>query len=80
MLGVWLRDVLGTFDDQQRLGQDARIGRWPISGIGEARVVPEPLTDDLLGRAAAQDALAAGVVGRVEARQQPLRGRGGWPP
>jgi hypothetical protein len=32
-----------------------------------------PLADDLVGRAAAQHALAAGVVGRVEAGQQPLQ-------
>ena len=63
MLGVWLRDVLGTLDDQHGLGQDAGIRRWPIAGVGEAGVALEPLMDDFLGRAPAQDALATGVVG-----------------
>src|SRR3712207_3364189 len=39
---------------------------------GSCPVLSQALADDLLGRAAAQDALAAGVVGGVEARQQAL--------
>src|SRR3954464_14258826 len=39
VLGVWLRDVLGALNDQHGLGQDASIGWWPMSGVGEA-VVP----------------------------------------
>src|SRR3954463_11177150 len=70
--GIWLRDVLGAFDDQHGLGQDASIGWWPIGGVGEAAVSRQALADDLLGRAPAQPARAAGVVGRAEAGQQPL--------
>src|SRR4051812_12126785 len=62
-LAVWLRDVLGALDDQHGLGQDASIGGWPIGGVGEAAVSRQALADDLLGRAPAQHALAAGVVG-----------------
>jgi hypothetical protein len=72
-LTVWLRDVLGAFADQHGLGQDARIGRWAVAGAGEAAILRQALAGNLLGRAAAQDALAAGVAGRVEARQQPLQ-------
>jgi hypothetical protein len=43
-----------------------------VAGVGEALLPRQPFADDLLGRAAAQDALAAGIVGRAEARQQPL--------
>ena len=43
-----------------------------IAGVGEALILRQALTDDLLGRAPVEDALPAGVVGRVEARQQPL--------
>src|ERR671916_3166716 len=60
------------FDDQHGLGHDARIGWWPISGVGEAPVSRQALADDLLGRAPAQHTLVAGVVGRAEAGQQPL--------
>src|SRR3954447_20319806 len=63
VLGVWLRDVLGALDDQHGLGQDASIGWWPMSGVGEAAVSRQALADGLLGRAPAQHALAAGVVG-----------------
>src|SRR4051794_24375857 len=41
-------------------------------GVGEAVVPRQALADDLLGRAAVQHALAAGVVGLVEAGQQSL--------
>src|SRR3712207_8161892 len=71
-MAVRLRDVLGALDDQHGLGQDAGIGRRTEAGVGEARVPPQALADDLLGRAAAQDALPAGVVGGVEAGQQTL--------
>src|SRR3712207_3194147 len=60
------------FDDQHGLGHDARIGWWPIGGVGEAPVSRQALADDLLGRAPAQHALAAGIVGRAEAGQQAL--------
>src|SRR3954464_1140184 len=63
VLAVWLRDVLGTFDDQHGLGQDARIGRWVVARVGEMSILHEPLVDGLLGRAAAQDARPAGGVG-----------------
>src|SRR4051794_11879008 len=62
-LAVRLRDVLGALDDHHGLGQDASIGWWPMSGVGEAPVSRQALADDLLGRAPAQHALAAGVVG-----------------
>ena len=48
MLDVRLRDVLGTFDDQHGLGQDARIGRWVVARVGEMSILREPLADDLL--------------------------------
>ena len=48
VLDVWLRDVLGALDDQHRLGQDARIGRRTVAGIGEAPVLRQALADDLL--------------------------------
>src|SRR4028118_407861 len=73
-LTVWLRDVLCSFDDQHRPGQDAGIRWWAVAGIGEAPVLRQALADDLLGRAPVQHALPAGVVGRGEARQQPPQG------
>src|SRR3954447_23930249 len=69
---VWLRDLLGTLDHQHGPGQDARIGRRAAAGIGEAPVLRRAPPDDLLRRAPAQHALAAGVAGLVEAGQQPL--------
>src|SRR4051812_20471410 len=72
-LVVWLRDVLGTLDHEHRVREGARIERRAVAGIGEAPLLPQTLSDDHLGRAPAQDALAAGVVGLVEAGQQPLQ-------
>src|SRR5205085_7559669 len=72
-LHVWLRDVLGALDDQHRLGQDARIGRRAVAGIGEAPVLRQALPDDPLRRAPVQDALATGVVGLVETLEQSLQ-------
>ena len=62
------RDVLGGFGAEAGLG----IVRWSCAavrpGIGELAA----LGDDLVGRLAVQHALAAGVVGGVEAAQQLL--------
>src|SRR4051812_13382694 len=66
------RDLLGTLDHQHRPGQDVRVGRRAAAGIGEAPVLRRAPPDGLLRRAPAQDALAAGVAGLVEAREQPL--------
>src|SRR3954466_9089374 len=60
---VRLRDVLGAFDDRHGLGQDARIGWWPIGGVGAAAVSRQALADDLLGRAPPPHPLAAGGCG-----------------
>src|SRR3954447_11299080 len=73
VLSVRLRDLLGTLDHQHGPGQDARIGRRAAAGIGEAPVLRRAPPDDLLRRAPAQHALAAGVAGLVEAGQQPLQ-------
>src|SRR5215217_3011547 len=78
VLIVRLRDVLGELDDQHGLGQHARVGRRAVAGVGEAPVLRQALADDLLGRAAAQHALAAGVVGGAEAGQQPLEVASRW--
>src|SRR5689334_24998907 len=47
-LRVWLRDVLGALDDQHGPGQDARIGRRAVTGVGEAPVLRQALSDHLL--------------------------------
>src|SRR3954447_20524474 len=48
-LVVWLRDVLGTPDDQHRPGQDARVGRRAVAGIGEPFALRQALADELVG-------------------------------
>src|SRR3954454_14479273 len=73
LLPVRLRDLLGTLNHEHGPGQDARIGPRAVPGIGEAPVLRQALPDDLLRRAPVQDALPAGVVGRVEAREQSLQ-------
>src|SRR5690349_2814411 len=73
VVGVWLRDVLGTLDHEHRVREGARIERRAVAGVGEAPLLPQTLSDDHLGRAPAQHALAAGVVGLVEAGEQPLQ-------
>src|SRR5689334_24440985 len=72
VLVVWLRDVLGTLDHEHRVREGARIERRAVAGIGEAPLLPQTLSDNHLGRAPAQHALAAGVIGLVEAGEQPL--------
>src|SRR4051794_802190 len=49
LLVVWPRDVLGTPDDQHRLGQDARVGRRAVAGIGEPFALRRALADELVG-------------------------------
>src|SRR3954462_13517555 len=71
--GVWLRDVLCTLDHEHRPREGARVERWAAADVGEALVLPQPRADDLPGRAPAQHVLAAGVVGAVEALEQPLQ-------
>src|SRR3954454_15829803 len=73
VLGVWMREVLGAFDHEHRPGQDARIERRAVAGIGEAPLPRQALPDDLVGRAPGPHSLPAGVVGRVKPRQQPLQ-------
>src|SRR4051794_27689269 len=73
LLVVWLPDLLGTLNHEHGPGQDARIGRRAVPGIGEAPVLRQALPDDLLRRAPVQDALPAGVVGSVETLEQSLQ-------
>ena len=73
MLVCRLRDLLGTLDHEHGPGQDARIGRRAVAGVGEAPVLRQALADDLLRRAPVQDPLPAGVVGLVEALEQSLQ-------
>jgi hypothetical protein len=46
---VWLRDLLGGFDHQQRAGWNTGIGGRLVAGIGKLLILREPLTDDFLG-------------------------------
>src|SRR4051794_41388465 len=72
-VGVRLRDLLGTLNHEHGPGQDARIGRRAVAGVGEAPVLRQALPDDLLRRAPVQDALPAGVVGLVETLEHSLK-------
>ena len=69
-------DLPGAFCDEAGLGDVL----WPGStfrclGFGAAELSSnsEALLDDLIGCLAVEDALAAGVVGGVEAPEQPLQ-------
>src|SRR3954447_17303275 len=73
MLAVRLRDLLGTLNHEHGPGQDARIGRRAVAGVGEAPVLRQALPDDLLRRAPVQAPLPAGVVGLVETLEQSLQ-------
>ena len=68
-----MRDLLGTLNHEHGPGQDARIGRRAVAGVGEAPVLRQALPDDLLRRAPVQDPLPAGVVGLVETLEQSLQ-------
>src|SRR5829696_4707240 len=72
VVGVSLRNLLGGFGDEAGLGDVRWSGAAMRPGVGEPSARLEALGDDLIGRLAVQHALAAGVVGGVEAAQQPL--------
>lgn len=59
------------------LGRDGRhvagIGRV-VRGVGEVRFFPQPLANDVVGRAAVEDPLPAGVIGKVVALEEALQG------
>ena len=85
MLDVWLRNLLGGFSDEACLGDvfgsGSALGFW----VGKFGTGFEAFGDDLAGCLAVEDALAAAVVGGVEAAQELLEVAMGvdgvrWPP
>jgi hypothetical protein len=65
-----LRDVLGVFNDEACLGDVSRA--CPALRLGPSELASrfEALGDDLVGCSSFDDALAAGVVGGIEAAEQ----------
>ncbi len=70
--GVRLRDLPGGFGDEARPGDVLGSGAAMRLGVGQPPSGLEALGDDLVRRLAVEHALAAGVVGGVEAAQQLL--------
>src|SRR4051794_9881260 len=55
-----------VLDHEHRLREGARIERVAIAGVGEALILRQALTDDLLRLAPVDDSLPAGDSGRGE--------------
>src|SRR5215211_3166858 len=72
-LGVWMRDVRGARDDLKGLGQAAGIERRVVMAVDARWGCAEALAHGPLGCAALEHALAAGIVGLIEAPQQDLQ-------
>ena len=74
---VRLRDLLCADDGVLCLGRDGRhvagVGRV-VGGVDELRFFPQPLANDVVGRAAVEEPLPAGVVGKVVALEEALQG------
>ena len=68
-----MRDVLGARDDLKGLGQAAGIERRVVMAVDARWGCAEALAHDPLGCAALEHALAAGIVGLIEAPQQDLQ-------
>ena len=66
------RDLLGGLGDEACLGDVVGSRTAVRLGLGELAARLQALGDDLIGRLAAEHALAACVVRGVEAAQQPL--------
>src|SRR5215218_6981176 len=73
LVSVWMRDVLGTSDDLQGLGQDAGIERRVVIAVGAGWGCAEALAHDPLRGSPVQDTLAPGIIGPIEALQQGLQ-------
>jgi SRSO17 transposase len=71
VLSVWMRDVLGGCDDFQSLGQSIWMRRL-VASIDKGWLGLEATSHELLGGGAFEHALAARVVGLVEALEQGL--------
>src|SRR3954471_3590514 len=65
-----MRDVLGTSDHVKGFGQATGIERRVLTAIGAVGGRAQALTHDHVRGSPLQDALAAGIVGLVEAVQQ----------
>src|SRR5512147_1433542 len=68
VLGAEHREVSGRLD----VGALAGMG-WSERRVGQVRLFLETLADSLVGRAGAEDALTAGIVGEVIAQEQVLQ-------
>src|SRR5215217_3630733 len=70
LLSVWMRDVLGSCDHPEGVGQDGRVVGRLVAWVDELGRSRKAFVDDHLRGSALQDPLASSSVGLVEAPQQ----------